>query len=137
MIINGHPNPGGGHGWNSRKVCQLCVIKTGLAGRCTGHSSNKRMEIFNSGHLDRYKYKQFGDHSSQQSCSWVQLKVKEKSSALCLTSPPPSRGYKNFHTEVLLGTQQEREKEIAIKKLAKMRKTASNNNRVGYCNQKV
>lgn len=53
-------------------------LKLGLAGRSTGHSANKRMENFISGHLDRYKYNQFGDHSSQQSCSWVQLKVKEK-----------------------------------------------------------
>lgn len=62
---------------------------------------------------------------------------KKKALHYVMTSPPPSRGYRNFHTEVLSGTQQKREKEIAIKKLAKMRKTASNNKRVGYGNQKV
>lgn len=62
---------------------------------------------------------------------------KKKALHYVMTSPPPSRGYRSFHTEVLPGTQQEREKEIAIKKPAKMRTTASNNNRLGYRNQKV
>lgn len=114
-------NPGTEHGRNSRRICWVRVIKTRLAGRSTGRSSNKRMENFISGHLDRYKSKWFGDHWRQQSCSWVQpLKGQRKNSVLCcrLESTPPSRVAESFNSSTF--RDKVTEKEVIIKRLVKM-----------------
>lgn len=113
--------PGGEHGWNSRRICWVGVIQTRLAGRSTGHSSNKRMENFISGHLDRYKSKWFGDHWRQQSCSWINhLKDKEQTLCYVVESTPPSRVAETFNSSTF--RDKVTEKEVIIKRLVKIEK---------------
>lgn len=111
--------PGTEHGWNSSRTCWVCVIKTRLAGRSTGHSSNKRMENFISGHLDRYKSKWSGDHWRQQSCSWVQpTQGQRKNRVLCCRIYSSIQGCRNFQFKYLQG--QGKEKEVIRKRLVKI-----------------
>lgn len=96
--------PGAEHGRNSKRICWVRVIKTRLAARSAGHSSNQRMENFISGHLDRIKHKWFGDHWRQQSCSWIHPPQGQRTNpVLCCRDYSSIQGCRNFQLKYLQG----------------------------------
>lgn len=100
------------------------VIKTGWQGDALGTHPTREWKFSTVVILTDTSTSNLETTQANNLAAGVQLKVKEKLCIIKRKSLPPSRGYRNFYAQVLSEHNREKEKEVAIKKLVKMRNTA-------------